>query len=144
MPEYFLVSLFNPESDSHKPFYWMMENGEKWKHFLYGVLKPKHTKDIVAEVVTAEHPVFLDWAKTPLLDPESTVGWLTRCGRFYGCPMNHHDQLAYYVLDIKVSELESTGWVRIKDSRHIHCEKRMSEEQKNWLSHNGHKVYDSY
>lgn len=144
MPKYYLVALYDPESDLHKPCYWMKDNGEKWHYFLRGILKPKHPNDIIAEIVYAEDPIFLDWNKTPLLDPESTAGWLSRCGRFYGCPINYHDQLAYYVIGIKVSELESKGWVRVRDSKHFDCETQLSEEQKSWLTHNGHKVYDSF
>ncbi len=84
----------------------------------------------------------LDWSDTWLSRPESTAGWLNRGGRFFGCPSNYHDQLAAYVIGVKVTEAENTGWVRVKDSRYYDYLKSLSAEQKNWLSEKGYKLYD--
>jgi hypothetical protein len=140
MPKYCLVSLYDPESERHLPGYWMLDDGEKWKHFLKGVLKPKHPNDVVKEVVYAEGPQSLDWSKTPLVDPGSNAGWLSRGGAFYGCPINHHDQYACYVLGMEVSELNEKGWARVRSTRYFECEQELSDEQKQWLAHHGHRM----
>ncbi len=125
--KYFLVSP--GDSAKHpRPYYWSLDIG---------------AKDLVIEVAEAHHLTQLDWRKTPFQNDELATGWLSRDGRFYGCPSVHHDVIAFCVLGIKVSDLENMGWTRVYSDRFT-CEKRLSAEQRNWLSANGHKVYDSH
>ncbi|MBI1912915.1 MAG: hypothetical protein HYS21_13060 [Deltaproteobacteria bacterium] len=142
--KYYLVALFDADSDSQEQFCWMTYNGEKWVNALNGNWKPKHKKDIIAEIVEVEHITELDWSKTPLYNDELISGWLSRDGRFYGCPSKYHDTLAACVLGLKVPELENMGWVRVYDHNWFTCQHRLSAEQRNWLSQNGHRVTDSH
>ncbi len=144
MEKYFLVS---PHADADRPkkyFYWMRqnENEDNWVQFVHGIWRPKDNQDIIKLCSLTDHTTVLDWSDTWLYRPESHSGWLTRDGRFYGCPSNYHDQLAAYVIGIKTAEAEAAGWVRVKDSKYYDCLTRLSPEQKNWLSMHGHKVYD--
>jgi len=139
--EYFLVSP-GAGGQARNVYYWMQDGGERWIHFVKGIWKEKHEDDIVKEVVRAGDLSELDWSKTPLYDNDSVSGWLSRTGRFYGCPSHYHDKFAAFVLGIKVAELEKMGWVRVNDSRYYTCRLRPNAEQRNWLSEKGYKVYD--
>ena len=140
--KFYLVSPASPAGESPGVFYWMKDSGQSWIHFVKGVWKEKRAEDIIKEVVHAQDPFELDWSMTPLHNQDSLSGWLSRCGRFYGCPPNYHDKLACYVLGMKVPELESTGWVRVNDSRYYTCQKGLSAEQRNWLSGRGYRLYE--
>ncbi len=142
MDKYFLVSPHVEDDRSKKYFYWMKENEGYWLQFVHGIWRPKQGGDIIKLCARAEDTTLLDWSGTWLSRPESTAGWLNRGGRFFGCPSNYHDQLAAYVIGVKVSEAENGGWVRVKDSRYYDCLKNLSAEQKNWLSEKGYKLYD--
>lgn len=140
--KYFLVSP-GDATQRPRPFYWSLDIGDKWIGVARGVYRDKHEGDMIIEVAEARHLTQLDWRKTPFRNDELATGWLSRDGRFYGCPPVHHDVLAFCVLGTKVSDLENMGWTRVYSNRFT-CEKRLSAEQRNWLSENGHKVYDSH
>ena len=139
--------LVSPGCQNHgraEPSFWMTDNGDTWIGVARGIWRPKHSADIIKETVEAEDLTRLDWRKTPFRNDGLVSGWLSRDGRFYGCPSCYHDTLAYCVLGIKVAELEKAGWVRIHDTRYFVCEHRLSPEQRNWLSSNGYRVLDAY
>lgn len=118
----------------------MTDNGHDWVEVGRSRNWEKHKKDEVLEVAEAEHFTLLDWRKTPYYTPEANSGWLSREGRFYGCPNYCHDVLAWCVLGMKVPELERLGWVRIYSETWYVCSTRLSAEQRNYLSMSGHKV----
>jgi len=141
--QYYLVSPYDEDEKKQRYFFWMRESeDERWVQFVKGLWRPKHDGDIVKLCDKVEDTCLLDWSGTWLYRPESTAGWLTREGRFYGCPTYYHDQLAQYVMGIKASEAEEAGWVRVKDTKYYNCLKKLSPEQKNWLSAKGYKIYD--
>lgn len=137
--------LVRPGEEKKKPgprAFWMLDSGRDWVEVGRSRSREKHAKDEVLEVAEAEHFTLLDWRKTPYYTPEANSGWLSREGRFYGCPNYCHDVLAWCVLGMKVPELERLGWVRVYSENWYVCSTRLSAEQKNWLSMNGHKVID--
>ncbi|MBI5588152.1 MAG: hypothetical protein HY889_07290 [Deltaproteobacteria bacterium] len=140
--KFFLVSP-GDSTQKPRPFYWSLDIGDKWIGVARSVYREKHPEDIVKEVSEAHHLTQLDWRKTPFRNDELATGWLSRDGRFYGCPAVHHDVIAYCVLGMKVADLEEMGWARVYSNRFT-CEKRLSAEQRNWLSENGHRVFDSH
>ncbi|MFQ5736719.1 MAG: hypothetical protein ACE5GY_07635 [Thermodesulfobacteriota bacterium] len=143
--KYYLVALGRDEYESPENFYWMVDKGEKWLNIAKrNILKPKSDDDIIKAVVETNDLTALNWSETPLYDDGLTSGWLSRDGRFYGCPSKYHDTLAYCVLGITVADLENTGWVRIYSERHFTCLHRISEEQRNWLSSNYYRVPDYF
>lgn len=138
--KYYLVSPgAETQGRKKKPFYWSLDEGGHWTGVARGIQRPKDEKDIVKEVVDADHLTQLDWSKTPFFDNSLSTGWLSRDGRFYGCPAIHHDIMAFCVLGMKVPELERLGWVRVHPGWFT-CEKRLSPEQMNWLSERGFPV----
>lgn len=142
MKKYYLVSL-GTYNKKPRQFFWMLDNGDTWIDLAdQSAWKDKNEADIIAEAIEAEHTTDLDWAKTPLLNDKSISGWLSRYGRFYGCPSYHHDNVAHLVLGMTVQELENRGWVRVFDERWFTCQQRLSAEQRNWLSENGYVVHD--
>ena len=109
--------------------------------------------DEILETVEAEDFESLDWSKTTLLIPDSDAGWLDRNGKFYGCRSEDHDVLAYFYLKKDVSELEKEGWVRVyggPDTRASWVQSgwvqggrfdmKLSADQRNWLSLQGHEI----
>jgi len=138
---YFLVRPGGRKKKDSGAF-WMTDNGSCWVDVARSRWNDKHASDEVLESIEAEHFTLLDWRKTPFYNPEASSGWLSREGRFYGCPNYCHDVLAWCVLGMKVPELEQLGWVRIYSENWYVCQVRLSAEQKNWLSMNGHKVMD--
>jgi len=142
---YYLVCPFEEGEgdDVTGTCYWMRDAGESWVHFVGGVWMKKKENDVVRDVVRVTDVSELDWHKTPLRTPLSSSGWLSRGGKYFGCPPNWHDKFAAYVLGIKVNELERSGWVRVNDSRYYTCEKTLSSEQKNWLSEKGYKIHSA-
>jgi len=142
---YYLVSPHQEDPDKAGLCYWMMDEGENWINILKSsVYVRKDDGDVILESVEAEDLFELDWKKTPLHNDELTSGWLSRNGRFYGCPSKYHDMLAGCVFGIKVAELERTGWVRVYSARRFTCETRISEEQRNWLAERGYRHLDTY
>lgn len=141
LQKYYLVRPGGQKKPADKT-YWMTDNGESWIEVGRSRWKDKHDKDEVIEIVAEEHFTLLDWRRTPYYNPEASSGWLSREGRFYGCPNYCHDVLAWCVLGVKVPELERLGWVRIYSENWYVCQTRLSAEQGNWLSMNGHKVTD--
>ncbi|MBI5236403.1 MAG: hypothetical protein HY886_09190 [Deltaproteobacteria bacterium] len=142
---YYLVSPVNNNLAHSRHFFWMLDTSEnKWIGIARGIWREKHERDIVKETAKAEHLTLLDWKKTPFYDDKSRAGWLSRDGRFYGCPEVLHDTLAYCLFGVKVGELEKTGWVRVKNSYLYTCEQRLTPEQSNWLSGQGYKVIEVY
>lgn len=140
LQKYFLVKPGGQKKPAKS--YWMTDNGESWVEVGRCRPRDKHDKDEVLEIISEAHFTLLDWRKTPYYNPEASSGWLSREGRFYGCPTNCHDVLAWCVLGIKVPELERLGWVRIYSENWYVCQMRLSAEQGNWLSLHGHKVTD--
>lgn len=144
--KYFLVSPGEERAkklrDGAQRFLWMRETDGQWVRIVNQSWRERHKSDIIQLCSIVESPLLLDWSRAYLHNNSYQSGWLNRDGRFYGCPENYHDKLAYFVLCIKVGELEQTGWVRVNNPVYYTHEKRLSEEQKNWLSTNGHKVYD--
>lgn len=141
---YYLVIPGLHISEGKTSSYWMMDNGDTWINAANSHWKEKHELDRVLEVVKEEHHTLLNWTKTPFYGHDYISGWLSREGRFYGCPSNYHDVLAYCVLGMKVPELEKLGWVRVYSHNWFTCDHRLSAEQRNWLSESGHKVLDSH
>lgn len=142
LQRYYLVRPGSEKKKAAAPAYWMQDEGGEWVEAARSRNREKHAKDEVLEVAEAEHLTLLDWRKTPYYTPEGNSGWLSREGRFYGCPNYCHDVLAWCVLGMKVPELEKLGWVRVYSETWYVCQTRLSAEQKNWLSLNGHKIFD--
>ncbi len=144
MPYYLVALAGENEAGSEPRYFWMKDGGERWIHFVEGCWPFKSEADIIAEVVHTKDVTDLDWSRTPLFDSDSSAGWLSRQGRFYGCPEKYHDKFAAYVLGIKVHELEKTGWARVLDSRSYAATKNLSVEQSSWLSQKGYRVYENW
>ncbi|MBI5561367.1 MAG: hypothetical protein HY894_00735 [Deltaproteobacteria bacterium] len=142
--KYYLVSPGESKHQKPRPYYWSLDNGDVWIGVARGIWRQKHAEDVVAGTADAADLTRLDWTKTPFHNNVLTSGWLSRGGDFYGCPEMFHDIVAYIVIGMKVKELEEAGWVRVYNSERYVCEMRLSAEQKNWLSGNGHKIYDCY
>ncbi|GMR04274.1 MAG: hypothetical protein BMS9Abin23_0166 [Thermodesulfobacteriota bacterium] len=140
---YYLVCPVVDDSNEPGPCYWMRDGGDRWNNFVKGEWPVKKDNDLVKEKLRVGHVSELDWHETPLRDPSSSSGWLSRGGRYFGCPSYWHDKFAPYVLGISVDEMEAQGWVRVNDSKYYTCEKELSAEQKNWLAHKGYKIYSS-
>ncbi|MBI5969681.1 MAG: hypothetical protein HY884_00795 [Deltaproteobacteria bacterium] len=141
---FYLVSPFhqNPSGRSHH--FWMLDEGQKWNGVARGIWRPKHSDDLVTGSALALHLTELDWTRTPFHDNRLKTGWVSRDGRFYGCPEKYHDTLAFCVLGVKVADLETLGWVRVQDSNRFVCEQRLSAEQKNYLTQNGFRVPEGF
>lgn len=106
-------------------------------------------EDIVEEVECEWEE--LDWHGTNIDQPDSEIGWLDRDGHFYGCGHSQHDRYAELLLKTTTGELNERGWVHISDSPGCgifgswrlsfdfrRSGGRLSAEQRNWLSRNGH------
>ncbi len=142
---YYLVALgATAEGEGEPKYFWMRDGGDRWIHFVEGCWPFKSETDIVAEVVKTQDVTDLDWSRTPLFDSDSNAGWLSREGRFYGCPEKYHDKFAAYVLGIKVHDLERSGWARVLDSSSYTSTQNLSHEQNSWLAHKGYKVYERW
>lgn len=139
---YHLVSPHMRRDELPRPFFWMLDKGEHWLNIVKSLWREKHPEDVVTETVEVYHITELDWKKTPLHNQGLVSGWLSREGRFYGCPSWLHDMLAHCVLGMKVAELERIGWVRIHNPNWFVCQHRLSAEQRNYLSIQGCTVPD--
>ncbi len=138
---YYLVSLAEDKDMTQRPFFWMRDSGDKWENFVKGKYPAKDALDIISKKVDIDEITDLDWSRTPLYNSEYKAGWLSREGRFYGCPAYYHDKLAAYVLGIKVDKLETTGWARIFGCNNYSSTRRLSFDQHGWLRRNGYTVY---
>lgn len=75
-------------------------------------------------------------------DKDWKIGWLSPEGRHYPCNHGEHFEVAQSLECAEVG-LERNGWVHIMledlDSGYFYCRK-MTAEQRNWLSLNGYKL----
>ena len=72
------------------------------------------------------------------------TGWLDRSGRFYLCEMWEHSGVPSE-MGCTDSELEERGWVRlwgVGESPEFSSERRLSAEQRNWMSRMGFCLED--
>src|SRR3989304_4811526 len=113
MEKYFLVSPQDESDSPNRYFYWMRENDDQWVQFVKGIWPPKNDGDLIKLCDKVEDTSMLDWSSTWLYRPESNAGWLTREGRFYGCPTYYHDQLAKDVIGVKTPEAGGVGGGRV-------------------------------
>lgn len=139
---YYLVSPGPSRNEKPRPYYWSLDIGDKWIGVARGIWRQKHAEDDIVESTQADHLTRLDWSKTPFHNNDLPSGWLSRDGVFYGCPELYHDLATYIIIGMKVGEMEDTGWVRVHNSTRYVCEKRLSDDQKNWLGMKGYKIYD--
>lgn len=140
---YYLLSPGTASVQNPRPYYWSLDNGDTWIGVARGIYRKKHEADLIKEVKEAASLTELDWTKTPFRNDNLLTGWLSRDGRFYGCPDVFHDVIAYCVLGMKVGDIEGLGWARVHGTWFV-CERRLSAEQRNWLQENGFTVYDSH
>lgn len=108
---------------------------------------PIGEEDKVLEEIYLADDEELDWTKTYLNmpDEDETAGWLDRNGKMYLCDSQKHDQFADLILKKTVSQLEKTGWCRVygvTSTPQFSCHKRLSAEQRNYLSANGFVMKD--
>lgn len=114
----------------------------------------------VLDLVIAEQLEDLDWKNTVYDNPDSGSGWLSRSGKFYGCPKVGHEFCAQVVIKENSIELEKKGWIKVNCaaddgksswgmeiptwSRGLsgNWDRKLSAEQRNWLQMNGHKIED--
>lgn len=80
--------------------------------------------DKILDIREVEDDAELPWSTTATfaiklkedaLSGRYTAGWLSPEGVFYGCAYMEHDDLAFYVIGKRVSELEDLGWLRVHD-----------------------------
>ena len=131
--------------------YWVRDIGSEsyWMNMVGGMI-PKGKGDTILDTKVVEHYNELDWSVTGYLTTDTVCGWLSPEGKWYGCSFENHDLIAELVLDKSVKSLERLGWVRVEGRKSNspggyswHCENRLTPEQRNWLSHEGHTVRDS-
>lgn len=152
--KFYLVTFghfVNSSSPSHSKPYWVerIENDVMlgkpvWRNSGGGKC-PCKKSDVVYEVVEAESIEDLDWKKTGYYCPELDCGWLSPQGSWYGCDSRDHDIVAYLILNKEVGDLEKRGWCRVYgfgDELQFTCRKRLTAEQRNWLSMKGFTVED--
>jgi len=124
--------------------YWFWDSGDTiWyqdKNSPVHFVKDEETDKILCEDSPDKEYEDLDHTKTALLKLDSEAGWLDRSGRFYGCSSYEHDTVAWLILHESVAVLEEAGWVRIYGIDEHYCSKRLSPEQRNWLSKHGHAI----
>lgn len=77
-------------------------------------------------------------------DKDWTIGWLSPEGRHYPCDYGDHFTLSHNLGHSEVA-LERDGWVHVisecLDEGYLYCRK-LTAEQRNWLSLNGYMVKD--
>lgn len=121
---------------------WFEDGDNKWIGFTGG-WTPKSPKDKILETAEVEDIHELDWKKTSIYRPNSSCGWLSRDGTFYGCDYQAHDLIADLILKKPVGDLEKEGWVRIWSESDFACQIRLSADQRNYLSLKGHAIKDT-
>lgn len=111
-------------------------------------------EDQILQEIQANNFEDLDWKDTILDDPSQDAGYLDRSGRFIGCSAYRHISCAKYRLNKTQDQLEKEGWVHIygppldsgkqpaDGSRTYICMRRLSAEQRNWLSKRGYVIED--
>ncbi len=131
--------------------YWVRDIGSEsyWVNMVGGMI-PKSKSDVILDTKVVEHMTELDWSVTGHLVNDTACGWLSPEAKWYGCAFEDHDLIAELVLDKSVKSLERLGWVRVEGKPRNcpggyswSCEGRLTPEQGNWLSYEGHTVRDS-
>ena len=131
--------------------YWVRDVGSStyWMNMMGGMI-PKEKGDTIMATKVVDRYEDLDWSMTGFVTKNTACGWLSPAGKWYGCDFENHDAVATLVLKQTVKELEHEGWVRVEGRKSNcpggyswFCEIRLTPEQRNWLSHEGHTVKDS-
>jgi hypothetical protein len=131
--------------------YWVRDIGSSnyWMNTAGGMI-PKGKSDTILDTKIVEDHGELDWSVTGYLISDTTCGWLSPDGKWYGCDFENHDLIADLILKRSRRELDRAGWVKVYSRKSNspggyswECERRLTPEQRNWLSHEGHTVRDS-
>jgi hypothetical protein len=131
--------------------YWVRDVGSEgyWMNTVGGMI-PKTKGDTILDTKVVEDHSELDWSVTGYLITDTDCGWLSPEGKWYGCSFENHDLVADLILKQSRRDLDRAGWVRVSGRKanspggySWDCENRLTPEQRNWLSHEGHTVRDS-
>ena len=131
--------------------YWVRDVGSEsyWVNMVGGMV-PKSKCDTILDTKVVEDPEELDWSVTGFLVTDTACGWLSPEGKWYGCTYENHDLIADLILKRPRRELDREGWVKVYGRKSNspggyswECERRLTPEQRNWLSYEGHTVRDS-
>lgn len=131
--------------------YWVRDVGSEsyWVNMVGGMF-PKSKCDTILDTKVVEDPEELDWSVTGFLVTDTACGWLSPEGKWYGCTYENHDLIADLILKRPRRELDREGWVKVYGRKSNspggyswECERRLTPEQRNWLSYEGHTVRDS-
>ena len=132
---------------------WYEKKGTWWVNTNGGRMQQDPTDEIL-QTAEVEDVCDLDWE--PVLIREGAgSGWLGRNAEWFECSSKEHDDVASLVIKKSVRELEETGWVRVDYSAEVvlrvpdqgrgwrissRFNKRLSVDQRNWLSRKGYVV----
>jgi hypothetical protein len=131
--------------------YWVRDVGSEsyWMNTVRGMI-PKSKSDTILDTAVVDDYAELDWSRTGYLMTDTTCGWLSPEGKWYGCSFENHDLVADLILKQSRRSLERAGWVIVSGRKRNcpggyswNCDTRLTPEQRNWLSHEGHTVKDS-
>jgi hypothetical protein len=131
--------------------YWVRDIGSEsyWMNMVGGMI-PKGKSDTILDTKIVESYDDLDWSVTGYLVTDTVCGWLSPEGKWYGCTNENHDLIADLILKRSRRELDRAGWVKVYGRKSNspggyswECERRLTPEQRNWLSYEGHTVRDS-
>ena len=112
MKTFVLETYIRDDGSKEYNGWWQYEKG-----YLYNRMGGRHKADPNEEmwkhskVVKAKDWADLDYSY--LLKPESTLGWISPDGKFYGCGYRDHALVAEMYLKKKDDQLEKEGWVKI-------------------------------
>ena len=153
-PDTMLTFALAVPVDGGEPPFWYEMPEDKHADYLINLAGGHIPQQCLKILKTVQANDFqdLDWSGTLLDDPNQASGYLSREGRFCGCPSHMHISCATYHLGKSARELEEQGWVHIygrpkTDRDHEFdiawsCSKTLSAEQRNWLVKRGYRVND--
>lgn len=106
--------------------------------------------DEILDTCVAEFIDDLDWSfLCDRFDDDWTTGWLSPDGKFTPCSNWGHDGIAWLVLHYggykDQSDMEEHGWVRLwgaGQDPEFSSERRLSVDQRNWMSRKGFRLED--
>jgi len=128
---------------------WFEDGVSRWVNHSGGGFEKSPDKEEIVDECHAEDIFELDWTRTTYNRPDSEIGWLAPDGRWHGCGSQDHDFVAEMILKMPTREAEKTH-VRVDGPRCVEMGgpgwrfqgRRLTAEQRNWLSLRGYKVED--
>lgn len=142
------MTFYKVRRSGGSPCWFTLESnacGMVWVNFNGGWCPKRDDDEVLAKESGYSKDEFIERHRQEvysyLVKPNSTLGWLSPDGRFYGCDFAGHAMLAAEYFGKDDLALEEEGWIKVFRSVElrvpVYCQLRTTSAQIAWLEDKG-------